>query len=173
MNPFTIASGLPEWHDFFEGAVGAAAALAGLIFVAVSMNLRAILTEEKKLGSAYLTGRALESLVALLVILGVGLVGLDPSDSTIVLASMLAIAAMVGTVSPIRAVSAFRTTGVKPIAFNLRLFLALTLVATYLAAAITLMLGTGGGLNWLPFAFVLAVAIAASNAWILLVEVLR
>jgi len=31
----------------------------------------------------------------------------------------------------------------------------------------------GGGLHWLPFAFVLAVTIAASNAWILLVEVLR
>jgi hypothetical protein len=39
--------------------------------------------------------------------------------------------------------------------------------------AATLLAQGGGGLQWLPFAFVLAVSIAASNAWILLVEVLR
>jgi hypothetical protein len=69
----------PEtWHDFFIAAAGSAAALSGLIFVAVSINLPAILAEEKKIGSSYLTGRALESLVGLLIVLGISLVGLDP-----------------------------------------------------------------------------------------------
>ena len=66
------------WHELFIAAAGAAAALSGLIFVAVSINLREILAEEKKVGSSYLTGRALESLAALLVILGISIVGLDP-----------------------------------------------------------------------------------------------
>jgi hypothetical protein len=76
-------------------------------------------------------------------------------------------------VSPVRATSAYRSSHVKPTAFNLRLFLALLLVAAYAVAGATLLAQGGGGLHWLPFAFLLAVSIAASNAWILLVEVLR
>jgi hypothetical protein len=41
------------------------------------------------------------------------------------------------------------------------------------AGGSTFIARAGGGLNWLLFAFILAVSIAASNAWILLVEVLR
>jgi hypothetical protein len=76
-------------------------------------------------------------------------------------------------ISPVRAVSAYRKSRVKPVAYNLRLFLALLLVAAYAVAGVTLVTQAGGGLHWLPFGFVLAVSIAASNAWILLVEVLR
>jgi hypothetical protein len=76
-------------------------------------------------------------------------------------------------VSPVRATSAYQSSHVKPTAFNLRLFLALLLAAAYTVAGATLLAQGGGGLHWLPFAFLLAVSIAASNAWILLVEVLR
>jgi hypothetical protein len=100
-------------------ATGAAAALSGLIFVAVSINLRT------------------------------------------------------SGISPVRAGLAFRSTRVKPTAFNLRMFLAGLLVAGYAAAGATLLAHAGGGLHWLPFCFILAVSVAASNAWILLVEVLR
>src|ERR1700727_1521752 len=93
----------PEtWHDFFIGAAGAAAALSGLIFVAVSINLRDILAEEKKIGSSYLTGRALESLVALLIVLGISLVGLDPSLDRGAFAGVLLFCAAASAVSPVR-----------------------------------------------------------------------
>jgi hypothetical protein len=141
--------------------------------VAVSINLRALLDEENKAGSSYLTGRALESLAALLVVLGISLVGLDPSLGRAAFAGFLILCALGSAVSPVLSTLSYRSSGVKPVAFNLRLFLACLLCAVYAAGAATLLARAGGGLQWLPGAFVLAISIAASNAWILLVEVLR
>lgn len=169
---FSLA-GASRWHDFFEAAAGGAAALSGLIFVAVSINLRDILKLEARVHSSYLTGRALESLASILVVLAVSLVGLDPSVIVIELSAFVLFAAVVTAISPIRATVAYRQTRVKPVAFTLRLVLATSLVATYAVASVTIFLGAGGGLQWLIPAFLLAIAISASNAWILLVEVLR
>jgi hypothetical protein len=55
----------------------------------------------------------------------------------------------------------------------LRLITAAGLTVTLLLAGVTFATGHGGGLYWLPAAFVLAIIIAAVNAWVLLVEVLR
>jgi hypothetical protein len=41
------------------------------------------------------------------------------------------------------------------------------------AAGVTLAAGHGGGLDWLPAVFVLAILVAAIDAWVLLVEILR
>ena len=173
MNIATSLADTDSWHDFFIAAAGGAAALSGLIFVAVSINLREILKLEAKVHSSYLTGRALESLASLLLVLAVSLVGLDPRITILELGAFLLFAAGGTAISPIRATRAYRQSKVKPVAFNLRFALAATLFAAYAVAGITLFIGTGGGLEWLIPAFLLAVAIAASNAWVLLVEVLR
>lgn len=161
------------WHELFIASAGAAAALSGLLFVAVSINLGAILAEEERIGSTYLTGRALESLVALLIVLAISIVGLDPAISRVGFAAFLFLCAGLSAISPVRAVTAYRNSGVKPVAFDLRLALALLLVAAYAVAAATLLAQGGGGLHWLPLGFIVGIGIAASNAWILLVEVLR
>jgi hypothetical protein len=70
-------------------------------------------------------------------------------------------------------VLAYRASGVKPIGFAIRIALAGLLVITYVVAGITLLAQTGGGLHWLAGSFLIAIAIAAINAWVLLVEVLR
>src|SRR5271154_3358164 len=101
------AFGVEAWHELFIAAAGAAAALSGLIFVAVSINLREILAEEKKIGSSYLTGRALESLVVLLIVLGISLVGLDPSIDRWAFAAVLLFCAAGSAVSPVRSTSAY------------------------------------------------------------------
>jgi len=49
---------MPEWTDFFVAEVGASAALAGLVIVAISINLTRIISYP------WLPGRAAETLVA-------------------------------------------------------------------------------------------------------------
>ena len=66
---------LPAWESFFTSEVGASAALAGLIFVGLSINISKILSYPR------LPGRAIQSLVLLAAILVVSLLALVPGDT--------------------------------------------------------------------------------------------
>jgi hypothetical protein len=55
----------------------------------------------------------------------------------------------------------------------LRRVMAIALTLSLLLSGVTLAADAGGGLFWLPVAFVLAIFVAALSAWVLLVEVLR
>ncbi|WP_329587244.1 hypothetical protein OG500_37790 [Kitasatospora sp. NBC_01250] len=161
------------WTDMFLCAGGAAAALCGLIFVGLSVNIRTVLAIEKREGHSFMTGRALEALVALLVVLLISLVGLTPAINPGVLAAFVLVNAVASAVSPCRAAYAGRGRSPRATEVILRRSLAAALTLTLLTAGTSLAAGHGGGLHWLPAAFVLAVTVAAVNAWVLLVEVLR
>ena len=71
---------MEEWHDFFLAAAGAAAVLAGLLFVGVSINLEMIMSNP-----VYgLTGRALEALLLFLAVLTVTCLLLVPAQGMMV-----------------------------------------------------------------------------------------
>jgi hypothetical protein len=161
------------WGELFLCAGGATAALSGLIFVGLSVNIRTVLDIDKRAGHNFLTGRALEALAALLIVLVISIVALTPAIGPGVLAAFILITAAGSVVSPSRALQASRGKGALDNATLLRLSTAGGLTVTLLAAGVTLAAGHGGGLYWLPASFVIAITVAAVNAWVLLVEVLR
>lgn len=164
----------PEgWAALFLAAAGATAALSGLIFVGLSVNIKTVRDADQREGQNFLTGRALEALAALLIVLVISLVGLTPGIPRWALAAFILLAGLGSATSPVRALMASRQQAAIGVPLVLRLVTAAGLTLTLLLAGVTLATGHGGGLYWLPAAFVLAIAIAAVNAWVLLVEVLR
>lgn len=73
---------ISPWTPLFAAAGGAAAGLAGLIFVGLSLNISAVLEFERKHNRYLLTRRAIESLVGLLSLLVICVVGLTPRLSS-------------------------------------------------------------------------------------------
>ena len=166
------------WGDLFLASAGATAALSGLIFVGLSVNIGTVLAADKREGQNFLTGRALEALAALLTVLVISLIGLVPAIPRGALAAFILLAGAGSATSPVRALLASRPGVTQSGAaldapLVLRLITAAGLTVTLLLAGVTFATGHGGGLYWLPAAFVLAIIIAAVNAWVLLVEVLR
>ena len=161
------------WDDLFLCAGGATAALSGLIFVGLSVNLRTVLDTDKRDGRNLLTGRAMEALAALLTVLVISVVALTPGIGRGVLAAFILFTSAGSLVSPVRAMHASRGRGRPEIPTLLRLATATALTLTLMASGVTLAAGSGGGLLWLPAAFVVAITVAAINAWVLLVEVIR
>lgn len=161
------------WHEFFIGSAGGVAALSGLIFVAVSVNLREILTAEKAEGGRFLTGRAIEALVALLLALGICIVGLTPEIELWVVGGFVLFAAAGSAVSPVRMLATERAANSHQRGGPARLVMAIVFFLVLLISGVSIIARAGGGLYWLPAAFIVAIAVAAINAWVLLVEVLR
>jgi hypothetical protein len=161
------------WGDLLACAGGAAAALAGLIFVGLSVNMSTLLDLDHKRGQNFLTGRALEALVAMLNILVICIVTLTPHILKGVLAAFILLTAVASAISPVRALRAASREERRSPTMLQRIVFAGALTLCLLVCGITLAAGHGGGLFWLPAAFVIAIVVASVNSWVLLVEVLR
>jgi hypothetical protein len=156
-----------DWTDLFVASAGASAALTGLLFVAVSLNIQDIL---KNPG---LPSRALQTLLLLLSAVVVSLVGLLPGQSSTALGvELLVIGLGFGGWVVLLAVRALEHTReyVRPL-FHFGLILPGTLPPVI--GGMSLLAHSGGGLFWTAGGIVGALLGAAVNAWVLLVEILR
>jgi hypothetical protein len=162
-----------QWDRLFASAGGPAAALAGLIFVGLSVNITYVLEVDRRLGWDFLISRALEAFVTLLGTLMICLVGQTPHVPDDVLAIFILLMAVAVAVTPALALHHGGSWGRRSVFVLQRVVFALALAFCLLAAGVTLLIGHGGGLFWLPGAFVLAFSVAAANAWVLLVEIRR
>src|SRR5262249_34183963 len=143
------------------------AALAGLVFVAISINI------ERILALPGVPERALETVLLLLLVLIVSVIGLIPGQSHVALAleligSALAIAPVLFRLTP------SQHTGEDPGgSIFLRWWVRLSGTGLFLVGGLSLLFETGGGLYWVAAGVVLAIAGAVVSAWVLLVEILR
>src|ERR1700722_6987557 len=156
-----------DWHEFFNAAAGASAALLGLLFVAISINLKLILEHR------HLPGRAAGTLGTLLSVLVVSSFGLAPGQSNRTLGVEVLVTGAVVATQAIWVSVGKRSEG-DPLSWTLGnlpllLFPALALVG----GGCSLLAGSGGGLYWVLAGTVLTFVGASVNAWVLLVEILR
>jgi hypothetical protein len=159
---------LDMWHDFFSTQAAAGAALAGLVFVAISLNLQRVLS------SRAVSGRAVEALLLLLSLLIVGLLGLIPEQNTMALGIEFIVFGLVMTVSLVRIGSgAANVGGATRSQYLGRLCLGQLASLPIIVAGISFITGDGGGLYWLALSTIVAVVAGMIGAWVLLVEILR
>jgi hypothetical protein len=94
VTPEAFGAAEAGWHDFFLAAAGASAALLGLLFVGVSINLNAIAAEER----ADLRARASQAFANLIFVLLIALLMLIPDPDPVSIAVSLAVIAGLGLV---------------------------------------------------------------------------
>jgi uncharacterized membrane protein YiaA len=159
-----------QWHDLFVATAGASAALAGLLFVAVSINVERIVKYEG------LPERGIEALAMLLVPLVVSIAGLLPGQGHLALGvELLVIAAVLAGVMARLPIAHKLPEGVETPAHYLLSRQVVRLSGTVLLAigALAVLFAVAGGLYWVAAAMVILTLGAVINAWVLLVEILR
>jgi len=159
---------MEPWHDFFVAQAGAGAALAGLIFVAISINLA------KLLGERAVQGRAIEALLLLISLLLVGLAGLVPGQGPRLFGGeLLAFGIVLSGLLLTTSASKAQAGGASPRQHLLRNILGQSTAITIALGGLTLLAGAGGGLYWLAAGAIVAILAGMIGAWVLLVEILR
>ena len=161
---------LTDWANFFVAEVGAAAALSGLLFVAISINLSTILKYP------HLPGRAGETLAVVVGAMVLGSVALVPGMPAGVFAALVILAgAAMGLFPAVIQFSAWRDAEARALAKRRSGRVALSLVPSLpvLVAGVLLLVGQPGGLYWLAFGVIAALVAGILNAWVLLIEIMR
>jgi len=160
---------MEQWQNFLLAEAGASAALTGLLFVGVSINLKRILSFTK------LPYRALEALMLLLTVLIVSLILLVPNQSSpLAGVEVLVIGSGIWAGVAVLDVMIWRST--KP---RYRLQYVVLIIFNQLSTLPYIVVGVAilslgwGGLYWLVPSTILSVIKALLDAWVLLVEINR
>lgn len=158
-----------QWSSFFAAEVSAAAALTGLLFVSISINLMRIVELPT------LVARAAKSLATLLTVLITAIFCLVPGQSSYLLGCEVA---SVGVVAWIFVLVLQVKATVKNPYINRRETVVLYCISQasslpFIIGGISLIAMRGGGLYWLLVAVVASLLDAVLDAWVLLIEIQR
>jgi hypothetical protein len=158
-----------RWTSFFSTEASASAALTGLLFVAVSINLPHIIANR------LLTARAVKALLTVIGILLAATLCLVPAQPGNVLGTELTVLGVfiwIGITLAER-----RSSHGNPYVGKLQqIFLAAVAQCSALpliAAGVSLILNRDGGLYWLVAGVLISFLAVFLDAWVLLIEILR
>ncbi len=165
----------PEaWNTFFAAQAGASAALAGLLFVGISVNVTTITA------STRLSQRALESFVFLVEVLLVSSLALIPGVSRGVLGGGLLAISLVAWIVVLRVqVRTFADRRSPDAAAAPRgslpaqVTLGQAATVPFIVGALAVIAQTGGGLYWVAPGVIFAFVAALLDAWVLVIEIQR
>ena len=158
-----------SWSTFFSALVEASAALTGLIFVAVSINLAQIVKLKQ------LVSRSAKALLSLMGVLLSSTLCLIPAQGRVGLGwEIAAVGAIIwvgATYSQQMAAHKNPYVGIKGKVYHF----VLTQISAvpFAVGGVSLVLGRGGGLYWLAAGAVFSLAGSLQDAWVLLIEIQR
>jgi hypothetical protein len=167
----TTAYSADRWTDFGVATVGATAALAGLLLVAVSINLKLILDERYPT----LPNRAAQTLIFFALPLFTALLLLVPGQPGAALSWEMIVTGV--SIGAYLLVADFRlplTEYETKLTWTIsRLAPAVVICGSLIVAGATLLAHSGGGLYWVVPSVLGAIAFGLFNVWVLLIEILR
>jgi modulator of FtsH protease len=164
------ANTLENWANFFVTTAEVAATLAGLVIVAVSVNIQQILKHPQ------LPPRASSTVAVLMLAVVIGLAALIPQPVPAFAAEIFVAAAVTLVLLLICAraiVRAHMNAGRSMWEVIVGLPGGPAAAAAFLAGATLLWTGHANGLYWIAAGIVVALLFAVLNAWVFLIEVLR
>ncbi|MFB6609776.1 hypothetical protein ACFCVO_05625 [Agromyces sp. NPDC056379] len=160
---------LASWSEFNVAMVGATAALAGLLIVAMSVNIAEIMK------SVTLPPRAASSIAALVLAITAAAFGLIPGQPVAAYGIEVLVAALLAGLFQVHAIRVvMREDSVSPFDRVLKSIAGVLPVAAFLTGAVLVIVGAAeAGLIAMAVGSVLSIVAALLMAWVVLVEVLR
>ena len=163
-----MENALGEWTDFNLAIAGAGAALAGLLIVAMSVNIAEILK------TATLPARAGASIGSLTLGLAASCLGLIPGQPTWLLGlEILAGVALLWLLEVFAVRAILREEGQNAANRVMKTVVGILPPVAFTAGAVLLVAGVDTGYVWVGVGSVLAIVGAVLFSWIALVEILR
>lgn len=156
------------WSNFFVAELGAAAALSGLIFVAVSISLARILQFP-----SYLPARAAEALLSLLSVLVVTTCALIPRQSAMAFGVETAATGLLVWAMHTRILIRTRKFDRQYVGLVVRLIETQLPPLSFVIAGGLLIAGRPAGVYWIVPGILLSFTVGIVGAWVLLVEIHR
>jgi modulator of FtsH protease len=155
-----------QWHDFFIMVGGAAAVLTGLVFVALSLDLRTIVSDATH---RYRAIGTLTNFAAVFVLCALVLMG--GQGHVAVGAEWLVVALVAGAIYVYGYLAAFKGDGARDTLSVARTVVGTGLFLAQAVGALVLMAGSDVGLYVAAVAMVLLTAYSVTGAWLLLAGV--